>query len=71
MSTPLMMVHYLLEMGLAGQPAALRLELMVPVEAFPVTKMNAFLSLEEMLRVCGEKQGFKKVEQSLGPEKIA
>ena len=53
---PPTMFHYLLEMHKNGRPL-LKLEMNVPVEAFPTVHMNLLSSMEAMLVRYGAAQG--------------
>ena len=57
------MFHYLLEMHRDGK-VLMRMELNVPIEAFPAVRMNSLLSLESMLLAYGRSQGFIQTGQS-------
>jgi len=52
------MFHYLLELYKDGKSLG-KLELNVPVKAFPVAKLNGILMLETLLVSYGESMGWK------------
>ena len=54
---PLTMFHYLLEMHKDGK-SLMRMELNVPIAAFPTVRMHEFLALEAMLLEYGKSQGY-------------
>ena len=54
---PPTMFHYLLEMHENGR-SLLKLEMNVPIEAFPTVQMNLLLSLEALLVEYGKAQGW-------------
>ena len=51
------MFHYVLEMHKNGK-SLMKMELNVPVEAFPTVRMHEFLALEAMLLEYGKSQGY-------------
>lgn len=55
------MFHYLFEMHKDGK-SLMRLELNVPIAAFPTVRAGALMSLEAMMREYGESQGYLKAE---------
>ena len=55
------MFHYLLELHKDGKSLG-KLELNVPVKAFPVAKLNSLLTLETLLVSYGESMGYSPVE---------
>ena len=57
------MFHYLLELHQDGKSLA-RLEMDVPVAAFPVAKANSILTLETLLISYGESMGWKAREKA-------
>ena len=57
------MFHYLLELHRNGISLG-KIELNVPVDSFPVVKMNAIISLEHMLQSYGQKMGWVASKES-------
>mgnify|MGYP001594935974 CR=1 FL=1 len=53
------MFHYLFEMHKDGK-SLMKLELNVPIAAFPAVKMGALMSLETMIKEYGESQGYSQ-----------
>ena len=54
-----MMFHYLLEMHKDGRPIA-KLELDVPISAFPPVRMHLLLGLEAILVEEGKRHGWER-----------
>jgi hypothetical protein len=60
------MFHYLLEMHKDGK-SLMRLEMNVPIDAFPPVKMNLLLALEALLVEYGKSQGFVRKDPEAIP----